>query len=262
MVTTLKVSDLKTPLFVKLQELEDFHWFPAILRKHQMELIGILVSFFGFYRKIADTIKKEMVQHHIHHATDLCSGSGSPAVYVFKRLSQPGFSMELTDKFPQQVSLPSGMNYIGHPVDVHDLLPKADRYYTMFNAFHHFDKDEQQKMIQKFLDHKSHLVIVEIVQPTLLHVVLVTLASTLGVWLLCPLIRPFDYKRLILTYLIPINVLTVLTDGYISILKSRTERQYKQDMAEMFENTNRIQVSSQWSFPAQLIIIKVSPDHV
>lgn len=262
MVTTLKVSDLMTTMFVKLKELEDFHWFPAILRKHQMELIGILVSFFGFYRKIADTIKKEVVKHHIHYATDLCSGSGSPAVYVYKRLNQPGFSMELTDKFPLEVSLPSGMNYIGHPIDVHDLLPKAEIYYTMFNAFHHFDKDEQQKMIQKFLDHKSHLMIVEIVQPTLLHVVLVTLASTLGVWLLCPLIRPFDFKRLILTYLIPINVLTVLTDGYISILKSRTERQYKKDMAEMFENTNRIQVSSQWSFPAQLITIKVSPDHV
>ncbi|MBK8623438.1 MAG: hypothetical protein IPN79_17170 [Saprospiraceae bacterium] len=262
MVTTLNVPGLMAQLFVKLKELEDFHWFPAILRKYQMELIGIMVSFFGFYRHIALTIKKDIRRHDIGFVTDLCSGSGYPAVYVYNQLNMPHIKMTLTDKFPQQVALTPGIEYPDSPLDIRDVEPDQGTYYTLFNAFHHFEKREQQQLIQKILDRNSHLMIVEIVQPTLLNVILVTLASTLGVWLLCPFVRPFEFKRIVLTYLLPVNVLTVLIDGFISILKSRSVHQYKKDMIEMFGNTDRIQVNSQWSFPTRLVTIKVLPNHV
>ncbi|HMU03438.1 MAG TPA: hypothetical protein PJ990_07425 [Saprospiraceae bacterium] len=247
---------------MKLKELEDFDWFPPMLRKYQMELIGILVSKFGFYHQVVKMIKRDLIKFNKAHITDLCSGSGLPAIYVHQKLTVSNLQSTLTDKFPQQISGIEGVEYLTTSVDVNDLEPEAHTYYTMFNAFHHLEYNERRQLIQKVLDNNSHLIIVEIVQPTFINVILVTLASTVGVWLLCPFIKPFDWKRLFFTYIIPLNVLTVLIDGYISILKSKTKNQYRSEFTTMFNDMSRIEISSQLSFPAYLVTIKVSPSHV
>ncbi|HMR87758.1 MAG TPA: hypothetical protein PKD51_06370 [Saprospiraceae bacterium] len=247
---------------MKLKELEDFDWFPPMLRKYQMELIGILVSQFGFYHQVVKMIKRDLIKFNKAHITDLCSGSGLPAIYVHQKLTVSNLQSTLTDKFPQQISGIEGVEYLTTSVDVNDLEPEAHTYYTMFNAFHHLEYNERRQLIQKVLDNNSHLIIVEIVQPTFINVILVTLASTVGVWLLCPFIKPFDWKRLFFTYIIPLNVLTVLIDGYISILKSKTKNQYRSEFTTMFNDLSRIEISSHLSFPAYLVTIKVSPSHV
>jgi len=247
---------------MKLKELEDFDWFPPMLRKYQMELIGILVSKFGFYHQVVKMIKRDLLKFNKAHITDLCSGSGLPAIYVHQKLTVSNLHTTLTDKFPQQISGIEGVEYLTTSVDVNDLEPEVYTYYTMFNAFHHLESNERRQLIQKVLDNNSHLIIVEIVQPTFINVILVTLASTLGVWLLCPFIKPFDWKRLFFTYIIPLNVLTVLIDGYISILKSKTKNQYRSEFTTMFNDMSRIEISSHLSFPAYLVTIKVSPSHV
>jgi hypothetical protein len=247
---------------MKLKELEDFDWFPSIFRKYQMELIGILVSQFGFYHHVAKMIKTDLMKSNKVHITDLCSGSGLPAIYVHQKLALSNLKTTLTDKFPQGISDFEGVEYLTTSVDVNHLEPEANTYYTMFNAFHHLESYQRKQLIQKVLDKNSHLMIVEIVQPTILNFILVTLASTVGVWLLCPFIKPFDWKRLFFTYLIPINVLTVLIDGYISILKSKTVNQYRSEFTTMSNDISRIEISSHLSFPAYLVTIKVSPSDV
>lgn len=244
---------------MKLKELEDFYWFPPILRKYQMELIGIMVSQFGLYQGVAKMIANDLRAHNLSNITDLCSGSGFPALYIHKKLDIHSLNTTLTDKFPQQISPTEGVLYLTDQIDVNNMELENDTYYTMFNAFHHFESDEQQHLIQKICDKNSHLLIVEIVQPTIVNVILVTLASTLGVWLLCPFIRPFEWKRLIFTYIIPINVLTVLIDGYISILKSKSKQQYKGHFERHFPESSQIAVQSHLNFPAFLVTIKVSP---
>ncbi len=247
---------------MKLKELEDFDWFPLILRKFQMELIGVLVSQFGFYHHVVKMIKRDLMKSNMADITDLCSGSGLPAIYVHQKLALSNLKTTLTDKFPQGISGIEGVEYLTSSVDVNNLELEENTYYTMFNAFHHLESNERKQLIQKVLDKNSHLMIVEIVQPTILNFILVTLASTLGVWLLCPFIKPFEWKRLFFTYIIPINVLTVLIDGYISILKSKTVQQYRSEFATMFNDMSRIQISSHLSFPAYLVTIKISPSHV
>ncbi len=246
---------------MKLKELEDFDWFPPILRKYQMELIGILVSQFGFYHRVVNMIQQDLMKSNIIHIIDLCSGSGFPAIYVHKKLTVSNLKTTLTDKFPQQINDIYGVDYLTSTIDVNNLDLDRNSYYTMFNAFHHFESKERKQLIQKVLDNNSHLMIVEIVQPTIFNLILVTLASTVGVWLLCPFIKPFEWKRLFFTYIIPLNVLTVLIDGYISILKSKTVHQYRSELATMSNDMSRIEISSHLSFPAYLVTIKVSPSH-
>jgi hypothetical protein len=247
---------------MKLKELEDFDWFPSVLRKYQMEFIGILSIQFGFYSQLAHMIREDLMQQNISKITDLCSGSGLPAIFIHQNIDIEKLQTWLTDKYPQSISSVSGVHYGPHSVDILDMMMEKDSYYTMYNAFHHFDTDEQQKIIQNALDNNTNLKIVEIVQPTLLNVGLITLASTLGVWLFCPLIRPFEWRRIFFTYVIPVNVLTVLIDGYITILKSKSEKRYRALLKQMFKDETRIKLSSHWRFPVNLLTIKVTPDYV
>ena len=205
-----------------LKELEDYPWFPAILRKYQMEFIGIMVSKLRLYNKVVDIISEDLNKYGITDIEDLCSGSGFPAIFMHNNVDINRLTTTLTDKYPQIINTTTDIDYHQETKDITTLEISPRKYYTMYNAFHHFDTKDQKALIQKVINNKGHLLIVEIVQPTIFHFLLVTLASIFGVILLCPLIRPFEWKRLFFTYIIPINLLTVLIDGYISILKSKT----------------------------------------
>lgn len=247
---------------IKLKELEDHAWFPTILRKYQMELIGTIVSVFSFYRNVAKKVSDDLKTSNLTNIVDLCSGSGLPAIYMHQKLEINGLKTLLTDKFPQNIGLKNGVLYKEDSFDINDLKPMTDNYYTMYNSFHHLDDDEQKRLIEKIFDSKSQLMIVEIVQPSLIDVGLVTIASTLGVMLVCPLIRPYDWKRFVFTYILPVNIITVLIDGYISVVKSRSKNYYINKMNQYFPNQTGILVSQQTAFPARIITIKINGNYV
>ena len=78
-----EVSEIRFIFNVIMRELEDYTWFPTILRKFQMDFIGFVVSRFNFY--------DVFIQHLINNNEtpipmyDLCSGSGEPAITIFKK---------------------------------------------------------------------------------------------------------------------------------------------------------------------------------
>jgi hypothetical protein len=245
-----------------MKELEDFDWFPSILRKYQMEFIGFMVYQLGFYKSVAQMISNDIKKYKVMRIHDLCSGSGLPAIYIKKEIQDINVETILSDKYPQQIAVTDGVTYLDQSLDFFNMEMDSDTYYTMYNAYHHFEPDDQQKIVQKALDNHTNLLIVEIIQPTLLNFVSVTVASTIGVWFFCPWIRPFDWRRIVFTYIIPVNVLTVLIDGIITILKSKTVRQYRQFFESKFPGNTRINVNKHWKFPAQIVTIKISPHYV
>ena len=243
---------------MKLKELEDYHWFPAVLRKYQMEFIGILVSRFHLYSKVTGIIQSDMEGQGLIQIEDLCSGSGLPAIYIHHHLTIPGLTTTLTDKFPQKITTPKGIFYKNEAVDMNTLLAFSEKYYTLYNAFHHFNSEEQKTIVRKIIENKSNLLIVEIVQPSILSFLHVTLASTLGVIFMCPFIKPFDWKRIFFTYIIPINLITVLTDGFISILKSKTKKQYEDWKSNLNFDQRYITINENFQFPTYIITLKIS----
>ncbi len=242
---------------MKIKELEDFPWFPPILRKYQMEMIGMIVSKLGLYRQVAPMVKSDMENLHLTHIQDLCSGSGFPAVYVHRHFGNEDYKTALSDKFPQSVIPTHGITYLQQSMDVLEFQPQKDTYYTMYNAFHHFDASEQEHLIKKMADNGCTLMIVEIVQPTLLNVLQITLASFFGVVFAFPFIRPFEWKRFFLTFILPLNMVTILIDGYISILKSRTVQGYKEDLMHLASPQVNIDIKEHFSFPSYIITIKI-----
>ena len=236
-----------------MKELEDHQWFPQLLRNYQTEYIGYVVSRFQIYQGFIELLKKTP-----NTQFDLCSGSGEPACSIFKQ-SGAFTHLTLSDKFPHKAFKDQAkIRYLQTPLDVLNMEFERGQTYTMFNAFHHFTEQEQVDICQKISEAKASAYFVEILFPTPIHVIKTLFATTLGVLVLSPWVKPFSWKRLFFTYLIPINPITISIDGFVSVLKSKSLKQYKKllqldgSKLELFKTKHLI---------APLLIIKINESH-
>lgn len=188
---------------------------------------------------------------------DLCSGSGEPAYSIFKK-SNAWLSLTATDKFPRPISFEHPQaRYLQESIDVMDTEFSTNNTYTMFNAFHHFNKEQQTAIINNILQAKAKAYFVEILEPGVWFTIKIFFATTVGQLLLAPFVKPFSLKRLLFTYLIPINLITIATDGIISVWKSKSVKYY-QTAFKQFGDAVRI-YKLQEGFRSQ-VIIEINPD--
>ena len=238
-----------------MKELEDSPHFPAWLRNFQTEFIGFVVSRFDIYIAFIKYINSLLLSKR--PMRDLCSGSGEPAISIFKKCNC--FSeLVLSDKFPNKITgLNDKITYLPQGVDVLELEFQPDAYYTMFNAFHHFSYEEKLKIVQKIHSSGSRSFFVEILEPSLFCLVKVILMGTIGNLLLTPFVKPFSWKRLFFTYIIPINIITITYDGIVSVFKSKNLKAYQKlfsaygDSVKVFKLSNNL---------ASLIVIEIDPE--
>ncbi len=215
-----------------MKELEDFEWFPELLRNQQTEFIGYVVTKFQIYQSLPRFFESRIPKGSA--MIDLCSGSGEPAIHLFCNLEHYG-KLFLTDKFPNRDgALPAGCSYDQTSQDV--LLTNFDKkyVYTMFNSFHHFGDEEKVKIISNLRASGSEAFFVEILSPDLLCFLKVLAMTTVGQLFLAPFVKPFSWKRLFFTYVIPLNILTITWDGIVSVLKSKSVKAY----SELLQNEN------------------------
>ncbi len=213
-----------------VKELEDYSWFPSVLRNFQTEFIGFVVSRFNVYDAFIKHLNDLSLTEQ--SMTDLCSGSGEPAITIFRK-SNCFSRLSLSDKYPGDLKTTDAtITYEMKSTDVLDMEFKEGTCYTMFNAFHHFTDEEKVSIVQKIRHSGSDAFIVEILQPNFMVLMKVLFATTIGSLVLTPFITPFSLKRLFFTYIFPINILAITYDGIVSVFKSRTVRQYQDLLAE------------------------------
>jgi hypothetical protein len=236
-----------------VKELEDHSWFPSVLRNFQTEFIGFVVSRFNMYDGFMQHIKTLSLP--LQSMTDLCSGSGEPAITVFRK-SKCFNSLTLTDKFPNALQFHDDkIFYESKSVDVLEMKFKPGTYYTMFNAFHHFKDEDKLKIANKIIASGSAAFFVEILEPGIICFLKVIFITTVGSVILTPFIRPFSLKRLLFTYIIPVNILTIMFDGIVSVFKSRSVKQY----TRLFANdANVISISKLKNGLNTLTVIQIS----
>jgi ubiquinone/menaquinone biosynthesis C-methylase UbiE len=240
---TIKLSD-----FVK--ELEDHSWFPADLRNFQMDFIGFVVARLDVYREFVQHLKKFSLPQFM---VDLCSGGGEPAISIFKK-SNRFDRLVLSDKFPGTLGFRDNkISYLRQSADVLEMEFKPGTCYTMFNAFHHFTDDNKIKIAQKVQSSGSVAFFVEVLEPTVICFLKIFFATVIGTLFITPFIKPFSFKRLFFTYIIPINIFTIAFDGIVSVFKSRSVHQYQ----KLFNQCNTIEVLKLRNGFHPLIIIQI-----
>ncbi len=220
-----------------MKELEDYNWFPPLFRNFQTDYIGFVVAKFNIYRNFIDFLNKQV--HNKAVMYDLCSGSGEPAISIFSE-SKNYTNLRLSDKYPNlNFSKQANVLYIEESIDVLNIKFEEGITYTMYNAFHHFTDADKKNILQKCNAANANLYIVEILEPTFFFLVKVLTLTTLGVLLFNPFVKPFSWKRILFTYLIPINIVSITFDGVVSVLKSRSLSTYKKMCSDM-KNVNVI----------------------
>lgn len=211
---------------LSLFEFEDQPWFPDVLRDYQTGFIAYTARIGGLYA----SLKTLPEFAEAHQVTDLASGAGLPAIEATETSRRKGGTLLLTDKFPNKVFAAEagrfeGVRYETRSVDVmlHP-LPQGE-IYTLFNAFHHFNADEKAAILRKISSQGARALVAEPLQPDFTTFLKVALATLIGPFLLTPFIRPFDFRRIVLTYLIPLGVFVTFWDGAVSVIRAVSRKE-------------------------------------
>jgi hypothetical protein len=239
-----------------LKELEDYPWFPSYLRKMQLEYVGWISVQLRLYKPILE----ELLKFPSNRWTDLASGSGWPAFYLQKNASHQ-IHYTLSDLYPESISneVKKQVEVELEPLNLIDFQPQSGKQYSIFNAFHHFTSEQQKQVINKMKEARARCIIAEVLEPTLVCFLQVTLAAFILQPLTAWAIKPFSILRLITTYLIPIQLITVAWDGWLSVLKSKSVKQYKELLNEFTDNQYTIEVKRIQQLQGNLIIIIAQP---
>jgi hypothetical protein len=242
-----------------IKELEDYSWFPKTLRRWQLEFVGAISVWTKLYQPIATMLDEMIVSNKVVAVQDTCSGSGIPAVDVYRRLVIK-VPVTLTDKYPGTVfENTNGVSYSLKPVDVLQMQPVAGTVYSMFNAFHHFSAAQQKEFVNKMIFHKAPFIIAEILEPDLLNMVKIIFTTTIIQLLTAPFVKPFSLLRLLFTYIIPVNLFTVTYDGIISVMRSKTAKQYNDLLKDISNPSYGITVNTINNWKGNLVYIKGEP---
>jgi hypothetical protein len=244
-----------------LKELEDYNWFPKILRRWQTEFIGSVAVWINLYKPLVPVLNKMIADNNIIHLQDCCSGSGIPAMYIHNKLAVQ-MSLLLTDKYPDEwFENKPPVIYSLHSVDVLQIQPAKNILYTMYNAFHHFSAEQQQDILQKMAANKTSFLIAELLEPKLINIIKIFFTTTLVQIFTAPFVQPFSLKRLFFTYIIPVNLFTITYDGIISVIKSKTAGQYKMLVENISTPNYTITVSRVKNIKGNVVYIKGEPSN-
>lgn len=208
-------------------ELEDHAWFPNWLRRQQMEFISFAVVAFKVYEPLVGILRKCQVKYALQHWTDCCTGAAGPVHFlVAKGVSVP--QIILTDKYllPPLTPPPPIESQLVTVDLLADPIP-GDGIITIFNSFHHFRFLERQRLLAQIASTKRPLLVAEITQPTLVSFLLISLTTTLVQFIVAPWVKPFSWRRMIFTYLLPINFFSITWDGWISVMRSLSANDFR-----------------------------------
>jgi hypothetical protein len=211
-----------------LFELEDLPWFPAAIRDLATDYLVFLETTVGLDRAILPVLSELLRASGERRILDLCSGAGGPALAVGEALAGEGLDVKirLTDLYPNLAAFerarraaPDRVSFVETPVDARCVPPELSGVRTLFHAFHHFVPDDARRILSDAGAHGRPIAIFDLPDRALRNI-FPFLLTPLFVWLGTPFIRPFRWRRLFWTYLVPLVPLTCWWDGLVSHLRS------------------------------------------
>jgi hypothetical protein len=214
---------------VHLFELEDQPWFPATVRDLATDYLRFIETRFGLHRAVLQPLGDALRTTRETHVIDLCSGGGGPIVSLHRALNDQGLGVTftLTDRFPniaafqEAVAAAGGaIDFVAEPVDARAVPESLKGFRTLFNAFHHFRPEIAQDVLKDAARSGQPIGVFEVSNRGFYTLASMLLLTALMVLLGTPFIRPFRWRRLFWTYVIPAVPVTCWWDGVVSQLRA------------------------------------------
>ncbi len=225
----------------RLFEIEDQNWFPRVLRDQMTDALQFLIHEMKIYDPILPEFQWVMQQSATKNVVDLCSGGTGPWAYLVGNLPLPEeivAQITLTDLYPNKNALQSMADknaifqYRETPVNVLNIDPELRGVRTLFSSFHHFDKNDATSILQDAVNKQMPICIFEFTGRRGVNFLL-TPVLTLLLFAKLLFKRRLTFARLLFSSLIPIVPLIFLWDSLVSHLRSYSEAELKEILAQV-----------------------------
>ncbi len=223
-----------------LFEFTDLGAVPRAVRRLTTDYLQTVLNLFRPYARLAPLLARALAATGARRIVDLCSGGSGPLLHLDAALARAGAAVPIvmTDRFPDEEALARARDRSGGrltfstaPVDARAVPAELDGLRTLCEALHHFPPDEARAILADAVRRGEPIAAFEVTRRGLAGA-LATLLVPFAVLALTPLIRPFRWSRLALTYLLPIAPLTVGWDALVSSLRCYTVAELRALAAE------------------------------
>lgn len=214
-----------------LFEFEDLPWFPASLRDMMTDLLGLTIEVGHLYHPVLPLLAKALQTTGDRSILDLCSGGGGPVPGLRRRLAKDhgvAVEVQLSDFYPnlgafQRIvaSQESGLTFVPTPIDATQVPSELPGFRTMFSCLHHFQPAQAEAILRDAWLRGRGIGVFEVTDRSLAGLAQ-TFLGPLAVLALTPFIRPLHWRRLALTYAVPIVPALFMFDGIVSNLRTYT----------------------------------------
>ncbi len=208
-------------------EFEDQSWCPAVLRDAMTGYISTVMRKTDMLAPLMPKVIDAARATGVERVIDLCSGGGFPAARMARALAEAGTPLPVhcTDLYPNHAMLAATaegadgqVTFEPSPVDATAVPPDMRGLRTLFNAFHHLRPAQARAVLADAHRSRQPIAIFEVVDRRPLNLVGLPFIP-LFVLGMVPLIRPFRWAWVPLTYALPLVPLLGLWDGFVSCLR-------------------------------------------
>lgn len=205
-----------------LAEIEDQAWCPAVIRDAGTSYLAFVARASGHAAALMPKFREALTRSGQTHVVDLCSGGAGPILAIAGDLR---CEITLTDLHPNVAAFRDvadnhrgNVHYVAEPIDARTVPAELRGLRVLFNAFHHFRPNDARAILQDAVRANQPIAIFELVcrEPGPLVAMLFMPIVTM---LVVPFLRPFDWRWLPLTWVIPVIPALVLFDGLVSCLR-------------------------------------------
>ena len=214
-----------------LFELEDQSWFPREIRDFATDYLHFIETKFSLHRAAVGVVGEALRASGAARIVDLCSGGAGPIPLLLRDLEATGqtVSATLTDKFPnldafERAARNSGNRIIFREESIDAVCVPADLQglRTLFNSFHHFPEADATRVLLDAVHARQAIAALEIPERGLRTILPMLFFTPAMVAMATLFIRPFSWRRLLWTYLVPLVPLTCWWDGLVSQFRAYT----------------------------------------
>ena len=211
-------------------EIHDRPWCRGAIHDGITDFLAFFAEFSGLRRKAYGRIAQILERSGTNKVVELCAGSGFGAMHMLRRLRlmlpERNVSVVATD-INENSNWPSISSLTGGGVsacrkDAETALREEDGVFVMFAALHHFSPAEIVSLLKTASSRGKTLVCVDYFIRGRAVDLFPLFAGPVLMFFAAPLIYPFSWVRLFLTWVAPILLVVLLVDTMLSMLRSYT----------------------------------------
>jgi len=223
----------------QLFETVDQPWMPESIRDSIVESLSRTLEWGRMLRGVVAPFRTFLERTGAREVLDIASGAGGPPLVLVRELIAAGVEPPrflLTDLYPRVeawqravLEQPDLLSFVPEPVDA-SAIPAGvaeGRARIVINAFHHFDPDLAQSVLDDAVRARAGVFVSEIFERNPLRAV-----SVAPVGIAAALTNPFvtakqPIEKALLTWLVPAVIVAGAWDAVVSTLRSYSERELR-----------------------------------